>query len=207
MCRNSSPGQGQPPVGQLWKRRRRRHAHFIGTRLSQAAGVDLKGIPYRGNGPAIIDLIGGQLAAAILPAADLRNCAATRSCRYSACSRTSDRRWRPRCRPWRSRACRCRWARPGWACGRRSRPPGRRSSASRRRCAGSCPRPRCARRCRRASPCTQCSPPRPTWATPARGDRVVAPDHQGLGFHAGSVIPSRLFHAHAIRLPHAHRAW
>lgn len=46
------------------------HAHFIGTRLSQAAGVDLKGIPYRGNGPMIIDLIGGQLPAAILPAAD-----------------------------------------------------------------------------------------------------------------------------------------
>lgn len=46
------------------------HAHFIGTRLSQAAGVDFKGIPYRGNGPVIIDLIGGQLPAAILPAAD-----------------------------------------------------------------------------------------------------------------------------------------
>jgi tripartite-type tricarboxylate transporter receptor subunit TctC len=46
------------------------HAHFIGTRLSQAAGVDFKGIPYRGNGPMIIDLIGGQLPAAILPAAD-----------------------------------------------------------------------------------------------------------------------------------------
>lgn len=46
------------------------HAHFIGTRLSQASGVDFKGIPYRGNGPVIIDLIGGQLPAAILPAAD-----------------------------------------------------------------------------------------------------------------------------------------
>ncbi len=46
------------------------HAHFIGSQLSQATGVDLKGIPYRGNGPAIIDLIGGQLPAAILPAAD-----------------------------------------------------------------------------------------------------------------------------------------
>jgi tripartite-type tricarboxylate transporter receptor subunit TctC len=46
------------------------HAHFIGTRLSQASGVAFTGIPYRGNGPAIIDLIGGQLPAAILPAAD-----------------------------------------------------------------------------------------------------------------------------------------
>ena len=46
------------------------HAHFIGTRLSQASGVPFTGIPYRGNGPVIIDLIGGQLPAAILPAAD-----------------------------------------------------------------------------------------------------------------------------------------
>lgn len=52
------------------------HAHFIGTRLSQVTGVDFKGIPYKGNGPVIVDLIGGQLPAAILPAADfaqLRN--------------------------------------------------------------------------------------------------------------------------------------
>ena len=46
------------------------HAHFIGSQLSQATGVELKGIPYRGNGPVIIDLLGGQLPAAILPAAD-----------------------------------------------------------------------------------------------------------------------------------------
>jgi tripartite-type tricarboxylate transporter receptor subunit TctC len=45
-------------------------AHFIGTRLGQAMGVELQGIPYRGNGPAITDLLGGQLAAAILPASD-----------------------------------------------------------------------------------------------------------------------------------------
>ena len=32
--------------------------------------MDFKGIPYRGNGPVIIDMIGGQLPAAILPAAD-----------------------------------------------------------------------------------------------------------------------------------------
>lgn len=46
------------------------HAHFIGTRLSQVTGVDFKGIPYKGNGPVIVDLMGGQLPAAILPAAD-----------------------------------------------------------------------------------------------------------------------------------------
>ncbi len=46
------------------------HAHFIGTRLSQASGVEFTGIPYKGNGPLITDLVGGQLPAAILPAAD-----------------------------------------------------------------------------------------------------------------------------------------
>lgn len=46
-------------------------AHFAGTKLSQAMGVPLLAIPYRGNGPVNIDLLGGQLPAAILPAADL----------------------------------------------------------------------------------------------------------------------------------------
>jgi tripartite-type tricarboxylate transporter receptor subunit TctC len=45
-------------------------SHFIGAKLSQAAGIDLQQIPYRGNGPANIDLVGGTLPAAILPAAD-----------------------------------------------------------------------------------------------------------------------------------------
>ena len=47
------------------------HAHFVGTKLSQAIGVPLLSIPYKGNGPVNIDLVGGQLPAAILPASDL----------------------------------------------------------------------------------------------------------------------------------------
>lgn len=47
------------------------HAHFAGTQLSLAAGVELLSIPYKGNGPVSVDLIGGQLPAAIMPAADL----------------------------------------------------------------------------------------------------------------------------------------
>lgn len=46
-------------------------AHFAGTRLSQAMEVPLLAIPYRGNGPVNVDLLGDQLPAAILPASDL----------------------------------------------------------------------------------------------------------------------------------------
>ncbi len=46
-------------------------AHFAGTKLSQAMGVPLLAVPYRGNGPVNIDLLGDQLPAAILPASDL----------------------------------------------------------------------------------------------------------------------------------------
>ncbi len=47
------------------------HGHFVGTKLSQAIGVPLLSIPYKGNGPVNIDLLGAQLPAAILPASDL----------------------------------------------------------------------------------------------------------------------------------------
>lgn len=41
--------------------------HFIGIQLQQLVQVDLRHVPYRGTQPAIIDLIGGQLASAIGP--------------------------------------------------------------------------------------------------------------------------------------------
>lgn len=47
------------------------HGHFAGTQLAMAAGIDMLAIPYKGNGPAITELLGGQLPAAILPASDL----------------------------------------------------------------------------------------------------------------------------------------
>jgi tripartite-type tricarboxylate transporter receptor subunit TctC len=46
-------------------------AHFSGTQLAMAAGIQIDSIPYKGNGPVNVDLMGGQLPAAILPAADL----------------------------------------------------------------------------------------------------------------------------------------
>jgi tripartite-type tricarboxylate transporter receptor subunit TctC len=38
-------------------------AHFLGYRLSQAAGLDLTHVPYRGSAPAMQDLLGGQVPA------------------------------------------------------------------------------------------------------------------------------------------------
>lgn len=37
-------------------------AHLAGEMFKQAAGIDMVHVPYKGNGPAIVDLIGGQIA-------------------------------------------------------------------------------------------------------------------------------------------------
>ncbi|HSW05205.1 Bug family tripartite tricarboxylate transporter substrate binding protein [Aquabacterium sp.] len=37
--------------------------HFVGELFSRAAGIDLKHVSYRGTQPAIVDLMGGQIAA------------------------------------------------------------------------------------------------------------------------------------------------
>lgn len=41
--------------------------HFLGLMLGQATGVQLVHVPYRGNGPAIADLLGGQIPAIMIP--------------------------------------------------------------------------------------------------------------------------------------------
>jgi tripartite-type tricarboxylate transporter receptor subunit TctC len=44
--------------------------HFTGDRLSKALGVDMRRVPYRGNAPAITDLVGGQVPIVIGTLAD-----------------------------------------------------------------------------------------------------------------------------------------
>jgi tripartite-type tricarboxylate transporter receptor subunit TctC len=44
----ASPGSGSP-------------MHILGAMFNKAAGVNLQQVPYRGSGPAIIDLVGGQI--------------------------------------------------------------------------------------------------------------------------------------------------
>jgi tripartite-type tricarboxylate transporter receptor subunit TctC len=42
-------------------------ANFIGAALGKAGGADLRHVPYRGSQPAIMEMIGGQLAAVVGP--------------------------------------------------------------------------------------------------------------------------------------------
>jgi len=45
--------------------------HFTGLQFGKAAGVPLNVVPYKGNGPLATDLLGGQLAAAVMTAGDI----------------------------------------------------------------------------------------------------------------------------------------
>jgi tripartite-type tricarboxylate transporter receptor subunit TctC len=52
-----SPGAGSSP-------------HFIGTMISQAGGVPLNHVPYKGVAPIVQDLLGSQIAVGIIPVGD-----------------------------------------------------------------------------------------------------------------------------------------
>jgi tripartite-type tricarboxylate transporter receptor subunit TctC len=45
--------------------------HFTGVMLSQAAGVEILHVPYKGGAPALQDLIGGQIPLAINPIGEI----------------------------------------------------------------------------------------------------------------------------------------
>jgi tripartite-type tricarboxylate transporter receptor subunit TctC len=45
--------------------------HFTGLQLGKAIGVDLQMVPFRGNGPLVTDLLGGQVPAGIMTAGDI----------------------------------------------------------------------------------------------------------------------------------------
>lgn len=45
--------------------------HFSGIQLGKAIGVELLAIPYRGNGPLVTDLLGGQVPAGVMTAGDI----------------------------------------------------------------------------------------------------------------------------------------
>ena len=46
-------------------------SHFVGDSLSRTLGLELTHVPYRGGAPALNDLMGGQLQAAILTLGDM----------------------------------------------------------------------------------------------------------------------------------------
>ena len=60
--------------------------HFIGTLMGNYAGIDLKHIVFRGTQPAILDMIGGQIAAVSGPIGEFTQHVAAGKCRLLASS-------------------------------------------------------------------------------------------------------------------------
>lgn len=50
--------------------------HFIGSMTGQVAGVELNHVPYRGPGPAVMNLQGGMVSAVVVPLQDVQPLAA-----------------------------------------------------------------------------------------------------------------------------------
>ena len=45
--------------------------HFLGVMFARAAGIELTHVPYKGTAPALTDLVGGQIAAAVMTVPDI----------------------------------------------------------------------------------------------------------------------------------------
>src|SRR5262245_20363095 len=45
--------------------------HFLGVMFARTAGIELTHVPYKGTAPALTDLVGGQIAAAVLTVPDI----------------------------------------------------------------------------------------------------------------------------------------
>jgi tripartite-type tricarboxylate transporter receptor subunit TctC len=63
--------KGKPAQGMFGSAGLGGHTHFSGLQLAKAAGVEMNVVPYKGNGPLAIDLIGGQVPAGIMTAGDI----------------------------------------------------------------------------------------------------------------------------------------
>ena len=94
-------------------------AHVSGILLQQMTGTEVQFIPYRGAGPAMTDLVSGQVDLLVVQGGSrCRRCAAAPSRRSPTCRRSV----LPRCRTFRPRmkpACRDFTCRAGLASGRR----------------------------------------------------------------------------------------
>jgi len=60
--------------------------HFVGVLAGRAGGVELKHVPYRGTQPAILEMIGGQIAAVSGPIGEFTQHVAAGKCRLLASS-------------------------------------------------------------------------------------------------------------------------
>lgn len=69
--------------------------HFVGALLGKSAGIDLKHAAYRGTQPAMLDLLGGQIAAVSGPVGDLTQHLPTGKVRIIATSGAQRNRFAP----------------------------------------------------------------------------------------------------------------
>ncbi|MDP1527830.1 MAG: Bug family tripartite tricarboxylate transporter substrate binding protein [Rhodoferax sp.] len=69
--------------------------HFVGALLGRHAGVDLKHVGYRGTQPAMLDLLGGQIAAVCGPIGDITQHLPTGKVRILATSGAKRNRFAP----------------------------------------------------------------------------------------------------------------
>jgi len=69
--------------------------HFVGALLGRHAGVEIKHVAYRGTQPAMLDLLGGQIAAVSGPIGDITQHLATGKVRILATSGAKRNRFAP----------------------------------------------------------------------------------------------------------------
>ena len=69
--------------------------HFLGVLAGRAGGIDLKHVPFRGTQPAILDMIGGQIAAVSGPVGEFTQHVKAGKCRLIATSSSERSRFAP----------------------------------------------------------------------------------------------------------------
>lgn len=69
--------------------------HFIGSLLGRAANVDLRHVAFRGTQPAVLDMIGGQIAAVSGPSGEFTQNVAAGKCRLLATSGAKRNKFTP----------------------------------------------------------------------------------------------------------------
>lgn len=97
--------------------------HFAGMLLTRASGLDLKSVPYRGGGPLLQDLLGGQVPVASMSSARWRRMSRPAACAHWLSPAPSAGQGWSRCPPLPSWASRTLSSPNGWAGLHRPAPP------------------------------------------------------------------------------------
>lgn len=69
--------------------------HFVGSMAARAAGAELMHVPFKGTTPAILDMVGGQVAAVCAPLGDFIPFVASGKCRVLATTGAKRSRFAP----------------------------------------------------------------------------------------------------------------